>query len=143
MWKEAAAGTLPDVEFQAPIDTTALAEAEQRLGQSLPSQLTALLMESDGMVDAYGTDVVWSLDRIVEQNLVFWSPDAFPGLYMPFDPLLFFGDNGGGDQFAFVINPERPDIFVWDHETDARMWAARELKDYLHRSLAGEGEWWR
>lgn len=29
-------------------------------------------------------------------------------LYMPFDALLFFGDNGGGDQFAFVQTPGLP-----------------------------------
>ncbi|GHF06515.1 SMI1/KNR4 family protein [Streptomyces griseoluteus] len=143
MWKEAAAEALPEVEFRAPVDATALAEAERRLGRGLPAQLTALLMETNGVVGAYGTDVVWSLDRIVEQNLLFWSPDTFPGLYMPFDPLLFFGDNGGGDQFAFVLAPERPDIFVWDHEDDSRLWAARELEDYLHRSLAGGGDWYR
>lgn len=143
MWKEAAAEALPEVEFRAPVDATALAEAERRLGRGLPAQLTALLMETNGMVGEYGTDVVWSLDRIVEQNLLFWSPDTFPGLYMPFDPLLFFGDNGGGDQFAFVLTPERPDIFVWDHEDDSRLWAARELEDYLHRSLAGDGDWYR
>ncbi|MFJ8350710.1 SMI1/KNR4 family protein [Streptomyces sp. NPDC094153] len=143
MWKEAAAEALPEVEFRAPVDATALAEAERRLGRGLPAQLTALLMETNGMVGEYGTDVVWSLDRIVEQNLLFWSPDTFPGLYMPFDPLLFFGDNGGGDQFAFVLTPERPDIFVWDHENDSRLWAARELEDYLHRCLAGDGDWYR
>ncbi|MFE0037038.1 SMI1/KNR4 family protein [Streptomyces sp. NPDC059015] len=143
MWKEAAAEALPDVEFRAAVDATALAEAERRLGRSLPSQLTALLMETDGMVGEYGTDVVWSLDRIVEQNLLFWSSNTFPGLYMPFDPLLFFGDNSGGDQFAFVLVPERPDIFVWDHETDSRLWAAGELADYLQRSLTDEGDWWR
>ncbi|MFE2580322.1 SMI1/KNR4 family protein [Streptomyces sp. NPDC059378] len=143
MWKEAAAEALPEVEFRAPVDATALAEAERRLGRGLPAQLTALLMETNGMVGEYGTDVVWSLDRIVEQNLLFWSPGTFPGLYMPFDPLLFFGDNGGGDQFAFVLTPERPDIFVWDHEDDSRLWAARELEDYLHRSLAGSGDWYR
>ncbi|MEU3748310.1 MULTISPECIES: SMI1/KNR4 family protein [Streptomyces] len=143
MWKEAAVEALPDVEFRAPVDAAALAEAERRLGRGLPTQLTALLMETDGIVGGYRKDVVWSLDRIVEQNLLFWSPDTFPGLYMPFDPLLFFGDNGGGDQFAFVLTPERPDIFVWDHEDDSRLWAANELEDYLHRSLSGGGDWYR
>ncbi|OAH15398.1 SMI1/KNR4 family protein [Streptomyces jeddahensis] len=143
MWIETAAEASAKVEFRAPVDATALAEAERRLGRRLPSQLTALLMETDGIVDEYGTDAVWSLDRIVEKNLLFWSPDTFPGLYMPFDPLLFFGDNSGGDQFAFVLTPERPDIFVWDHENDSRLWAARELKDYLHRSLPADGDWWR
>ncbi|MFC7510608.1 hypothetical protein ACFQV4_04465 [Streptomyces thermocarboxydus] len=37
-----------------------------------------------GVVDAYGTDVVWPLERIVEENLSFWSGEAFAGLYMPF-----------------------------------------------------------
>ncbi|UXY24141.1 SMI1/KNR4 family protein [Streptomyces cynarae] len=143
MWREAAAEALPEVEFRAPVDATALAEAERRLGRGLPAQLTALLMETNGMVGEYGTDVVWTLDRIVEQNLLFWSPDTFSGLYMPFDPLLFFGDNGGGNQFAFVLTSERPDIFVWDHEDDSRLWAARELADYLHRSLGGDGDWYR
>ncbi|MDX2643130.1 SMI1/KNR4 family protein [Streptomyces sp. PA03-1a] len=143
MWKETAAELLPDVAFRPPVDRAALAEAEQRLGRALPAQLAALLLEADGMVGTYGKDVVWSLHRIVEQNLLFWSPDAFPGLYMPFDALLFFGDNGGGDQFAFVQTPKRPDIFVWDHEDDSRLWAARELDDYLRRALADGGDWYR
>ncbi|QFZ78392.1 SMI1/KNR4 family protein [Streptomyces fagopyri] len=142
MWKETATEARPGVTFRPPVDRTALAAAEQRLGRDLPAQLAALLLETDGVVGAYAKDVVWSLDRIVEQNLLFWAPDTFPGLYMPFDPLLFFGDNGGGDQFAFVLTPERPDIFVWDHETDSRLWAARELEDYLQRSLADGGDWW-
>ncbi|MET7307929.1 hypothetical protein ABZS68_12565 [Streptomyces sp. NPDC005571] len=65
-------------------------------------------METDGIVGEYGTDVVWSLERVVERNLLFWAPD----------------------------------IFVWDHATDSRLWAARELEVYLHRSLAGDGDWW-
>ncbi|MDT0469071.1 SMI1/KNR4 family protein [Streptomyces gibsoniae] len=141
--KEAAAEALPEVEFRAPVDATAPAEAERRLGRGLPAQLTALLRETNGMVGECGTDVVWSLDRIVEQKLLFWTSDTFPGPYMPFDPLLFFGDNGGGEQFAFVLTPERPDVFVWDHESDSRLWAARELEDYLHRSLTGDDDWYR
>ena len=53
---------------------------------------------------------------------------------MPFDPLLFFADTGNGDQFAFVLTPPRDDIFVWDHETDSRTWAAGSLDQYL--------QWW-
>nr|WP_329202312.1 MULTISPECIES: SMI1/KNR4 family protein [unclassified Streptomyces] len=63
-------------------------------------------------------------------------------LYMPFDALLFFGDNGGGDQFAFVQTPRRPDVFVWEHETDSRRWVAGDLRDYLGRSLAAGGDDW-
>lgn len=143
MWKGAAVGALPNVGLRPPVDETALADAERRLGRNLPAQLAALLLETDGVTGAHAKDAVWPLARIVERNLLFWSPDAFPGLYMPFDALLFFGDNGGGDQFAFVLTPRRPDIFVWDHEDDSRLWAARELDDYLHPSLGTGGDWYR
>ncbi|RMI87220.1 cell wall assembly/cell proliferation coordinating protein, KNR4 [Streptomyces sp. ZS0098] len=134
-------------ECRAPVDAAALREAERRLGRAVPAQLGALLRETDGVADAYGTDVVWPLAHIVEQNLLFWSGEAFAGLYMPFDSLLFFGDNGGGDQFALVVAPERDDVFVWDHETDSRMWVAGGIDEYLRRALAPDGDeggdWWR
>ncbi|MEW2174822.1 hypothetical protein AB0890_00540 [Streptomyces sp. NPDC005406] len=59
---------------------------------------------------------------------------------MPFDPLLFCGDNEGGDQFTFVVRPERPDIFLWDHGADSRLWVGRELEGYVRRSLDGDGD---
>ncbi|MEU9917381.1 SMI1/KNR4 family protein [Streptomyces sp. NPDC051001] len=58
-------------------------------------------------------------------------------LYMPFDALLFFGDNGGGDHFAFVQRPQRPDIFVWEHESDSRRWVAGDLRRLVSAVFAG------
>lgn len=101
-----------------------------------------MLLESNGVVGHTQVDTVWPLDEIVQRNLLFWSDQAFARLYMSFDPLLFFGDNGGGDQFAFVQKPERPDIFVWEHESDSRRWVANNLQDYLVRSLADGGDDW-
>ncbi|MET9307314.1 SMI1/KNR4 family protein [Streptomyces cellulosae] len=125
------------------MDEAALRDAERRL----PGSLADVLRENGGVVDAYGTDVVWPLARIVEENLLFWSGEAFAGLRMPFDPLLFFGDNGGGDQFALVVRPERNDVFVWEHETDSRVWVAGTIDEYLRRALAEDGDaggdWWR
>ncbi|MEU0580820.1 SMI1/KNR4 family protein [Streptomyces griseoincarnatus] len=141
--REIFAGVPREAELRAPLDGAALGEAERRLGRAVPAPLGALLRETDGVVDPYGTDVVWSLERVVEQNLLFWSGEAFAGLYMPFDALLFFGDDGGGDQFALVVEPERDDVFVWEHETDSRVWVAGGLQEYLRRALAGDGDWWR
>ncbi|MEV6109751.1 hypothetical protein AB0M28_34335 [Streptomyces sp. NPDC051940] len=62
---------------------------------------------------------------------------------MPFEPLMFFGDNGGGDQFAFVRTPERDEVFVWDHETDGRYLAEYSLEQYLERALREKGDWYR
>ncbi|WP_392958300.1 SMI1/KNR4 family protein [Streptomyces sp. LN245] len=124
------------------VQESGLAVAQERLGRRLPAELRALLLESDGVIGHTGTDTVWPLDRIVEQNLLFRSDESLARLYMPFDAFLFFGDNGGGDQFAFVQRPERPDIFVWEHESDSRRWVAGGLRDYLGRALRTGGDDW-
>ncbi|MFF1699472.1 SMI1/KNR4 family protein [Streptomyces sp. NPDC058257] len=139
MWRAVAGLAYPEAEFSTPVYAADVAAAERRLGCPLPSELVSLLYETDGMVGRYGVDTVWPLERIVEDNLLFRSDSSFADLYMPFDALLFFGDDGGGDQFAFVRRPPRGDIFVWQHEDDSRRWVARDLKDYLGRSLA-DGE---
>lgn len=130
----------PEVELGEPADPAMVTTAEQRLGCSIPAELVALLQETDGVVGHDGVETVWPLSRIVEENLHFRSDRAFAGLSMPFDPLLFFGDNGGGDRFAFVRTPPRPDVFVWEHEDDSRRWAARDLRDYLGRALTDHGD---
>lgn len=66
-----------------------------------------------------------------------------PGSPCPSTPYLFFGDNGGGDQFALVVAPERDDVFVREHETDSRVWVAGGPEEHLRRALGGEGDWWR
>ncbi|MFK8908379.1 SMI1/KNR4 family protein [Streptomyces sp. YS-3] len=124
------------------MQVAALADAEQRLGREVPAELRELLLESNGIIGRSAVDTVWPVEQIVEQNLLFRSDGSFAELYMPFEALLFFGDNGGGDQFAFVQTPQRPDIFVWEHETDSRRWVARDLRDYLGRSLAEGGDDW-
>jgi hypothetical protein len=143
MWKAAAQQACSETEFGVPVAPPTLRAAERRLGRRLPAALADLLRETNGIGGPYGLDTVWSLERIVEDNLHFWSDPTFADLYMPFEPLLFFGDNGGGDQFAFVRVPDgRPDVFVWEHEDDSRRWVARDLRDYLDRSLTAEGDDW-
>lgn len=144
MWREAALQAFSEAEFEGPARPTALADAEHRLGRELPGALRQLLLECDGVIGRGSVDTVWPVGQIVEQNLLFRTERSFAELYMSFDALLFFGDNGGGDQFAFVQTPRRPDVFVWEHETDSRRWAARDLRDYLGRSLAdGSDGWYR
>ncbi|MEU5209483.1 SMI1/KNR4 family protein [Streptomyces sp. NPDC020742] len=142
MWREMIAGFGGHVDFHNPVDDQILDQIEQQLGQPLPHPLKQLLLETDGLDDEFGTEVVWSAQRILEDNKQFRAEESFRDLYMPFDDLIFFGDNGGGDQFAFVRNPKRNDVFVWDHETDARNWVSTSLEDYLQRSVQAEGEDW-
>lgn len=97
-------------------------------------------METNGVTGEYKMDLVWSLDRIRKDNLLFRNYQDFKDLYMPFDCLLFFGDAGNGDQFAYSIlngKIQRNDIFVWNHENDSRTWAASNLKQYLDWLING------
>ncbi|MFJ9771383.1 SMI1/KNR4 family protein [Kitasatospora sp. NPDC101157] len=142
MWRRAVQEIFPGAGFRAPVAASAIAEAEERLGRRLPTELGQVLLESDGVTGRGSVDTVWALERIVEQNLLLRSDESFARLYMPFDPFLFFGDNGGGDLFAFVRKPERPDVFVWEHESDSRRWVANDLRDYLGRSLRTGGDDW-
>jgi hypothetical protein len=62
----------------------------------------------------FGTGTIWTAEKILEENRSLRRNEQFRSLYMPFDSLMFFGDNGGGDQFAFVRTQDRDEISVWD-----------------------------
>lgn len=141
MWRELAS-EFPDVELQGPAAADALTAIEERLDQTLPGPLRELLLETDGIEADFGTEAVWTAEKILEENSSFRSNEQFRSLYMPFDALMFFGDNGGGDQFAFVRTPDRDEIFVWDHETDSRTWVAPSLENYLRNALGSDGDDW-
>ncbi|MYW70177.1 SMI1/KNR4 family protein [Streptomyces sp. SID8379] len=143
MWREQILDVMAEAELAGPATGEALAEVERVLEQPLPAALSSLLRECNGVRGPYGTDVVWSAERIAKENTSFRASADFATLYMPFEPLMFFGDNSGGDQFAFVRVPLRDDVFVWDHETDGRAMVANGLDDYLRRALEDSGDWWR
>ena len=137
MWRELIAKFYPDHEFRPGASEEQLTVAEARLGVALPAVIRDLLRDTNGAFGEYSLGLVWPLERIVKDNLEFRSFPDFRDLYMPFDPLLFFGDAGNGDQFAFVILDgvvQRPDVFVWNHEDDSRTWVAPDLERYF--------EWW-
>ncbi|GAA2432815.1 hypothetical protein GCM10010191_53550 [Actinomadura vinacea] len=144
MWKELIEELYDDAGFSAPASGTEIDEIERRLGQPVPDALRELLRETGGVLDEYGCGVVWPVREIIERNAEFRASEDFAGLYMSFDQLMFIGDNGGGDQFAYVRVPAgRPDdVWVWDHETDERKRVALSLEDYLRRRAAGEGDDW-
>jgi hypothetical protein len=141
MWREIIA-EFSSAEPRNPAVPDVLDRIEAALGQSLPGDLRSFLLESDGLEDEYGTDVVWSSERILSDNIAFRGNGEYTSLYMPFDSLVFFGDNGGGDQFAFVRKPERNEVFVWDHETDSRTLISASLESYVRSALGSDGDDW-
>ncbi|MFW5417887.1 SMI1/KNR4 family protein [Nocardiopsis sp. CNT-189] len=127
------------LQTTAPAREEDLRAAERAVRCPLPADLAALLRESDGIDGEYGLGLVWSARRIAEENRRMRSP-ALAGLYMPFEPLLFFGDAGNGDLFAHRILAGRPDpagVFAWKHETDDRVWVAPGLETYIDWWLTG------
>jgi hypothetical protein len=119
MWKELIEALYPDHEFRSGAAHPALARAEEQLGARLPADLRSLLAESDGVFGAYGLGLVWPTDRIASDNLRFRSQPEVRDNYESFESLLFFGDAGNGDQFAFPIAQgvvRSTDVFVWNHE---------------------------
>lgn len=55
-------------------------------------------------------------------------------VYMPFDALVIFGQQGSGDLFFQPAVPEgNEQVFIWDHEDDSRTWYAQSVKDALRR----------
>jgi hypothetical protein len=123
-WKTHIATLANDARFGLPANKDELAEIESGLGLALPGELKLLLLECDGLVADYGADIVWSALAMLRRNREMRGADDFRDLYMPFGNLLFFGDDGGGDLFAFAVQANgsicRPDIFRWEHETDGR-----------------------
>ncbi|MFK4222765.1 SMI1/KNR4 family protein [Streptomyces sp. NPDC019890] len=142
MWIEFISSLSAEVEFADPVNPESLGAATAALEESIPEDLRSLLSEANGVTDEYGTEFIWSVEQVVARNREMRGTVDFRSLYMPFDPLLFFGDSGGGDLFAFVQRPSRSDIFVWQHESDSRLWVANDLRDYLGRYLAAAGEDW-
>jgi hypothetical protein len=111
-----------------------------RLGREIPEELAELLAVTNGVSGQYELAVVWPVERIVADNLMFRSHADFPSLYMPFDSLVFFGDAGNGDQFAIPQAAElhRRDVFVWNHEDDSRRWVAPSIRRYIEWWLSGQ-----
>ncbi|MBQ0880393.1 MULTISPECIES: SMI1/KNR4 family protein [Streptomyces] len=141
MWREIIE-EFPSAEPREPATPQSLERIQAALGVPLPGELHSLLLETDGVLDEYGTEVIWSAERILGDNVAFRGDEQYRTLYMPFDPLVFFGDNGGGDQFAFVCRPPRDEVFVWDHETDGRNLVSPSLEAYVRSALGSDGEDW-
>jgi hypothetical protein len=135
MWLEKVT-RLTGAQVGGPADPAAVRSCEQALGHPLPGELTEFLLAADGVAGEWGEGVLWPVEQIAAGNHEFRTTPGFRELYMPFDPLIFFGDDGG-NQFAVLRGIDRPDVFRWDHETDSRTWVASGLPDYLDRLADG------
>lgn len=122
------------VHLEDPADETTIAAAEQALGRPLPDDLRSLLCESDGVEDGYGTDVVWSAERIAAENA--WLRD--PGIDVA-ERLLVFGETENGELFGCQPRGPTPDVYLV-HNDGSRRWVASDLQSLLEQWFARELE---
>ncbi len=96
MWRELIGELYPEAELPGPADEATIAEIEKVLSLPLPFELGSLLGECNGVHNQYGDAVVWSAERVVEDNLAMRSEPDYLELYAPLDEMIFFGDSDMG-----------------------------------------------
>lgn len=107
----------------------------------LPLELVEFYSETNGISEIMNEekigDLIWDIQRLIQENKEYRTNQGFKELYMPFDCLLFIGDAGNGDNFGYSIQKNRinkTDIFTWNHEDDSRIWVAPNLEIFV--------KWW-
>jgi hypothetical protein len=136
MWREwlAAQPWGHELTFAPPARDATLAAVEEQLGEPMPADLRALLLESDG-VRGFELGVVWPSAEIAETNLRMRADPNLQDTNMSFEGLLFFAEAGNGDQFGFGRGAG-PSVYAWDHEDDSRRWVASNLRNTSSAGLA-------
>lgn len=130
------------IALAEPVDADALGEAEERLGLILPVDLRSLLCETDGVGDTEGAEPVWSIERIADENVMLRSVGSTPALPDGADDdLLFFGDAGDGDLFAYELDDAgditETDVFLWKVGAGEATWIASDLQSMLDDWFSG------
>jgi hypothetical protein len=137
MWIDFFRSISPECSFNLAGSMDDINASETKLNVILPKDIKSILLESNGVEGIYGLGLIWSIERIIEDNIRIRNDKIFKEIYMSFDNLLFFADSGMGDQFAFpIVNRTvcKQDVFVWNHEDDSRNWVAPTVSKYV--------EWW-
>ena len=134
-WREIVRRALPGVRLARRASSHALAAAESALSLSLPRELSSLLRETNGVGSGTGAALIWSVADLVSRNREFRDTPLDAESYGPFDSLLFVGEEGNGDLFAYDTkregSPGSAAIVRWDHETDERLPIAEGLVQYF------------
>ncbi len=130
------------IALAEPVPADALGDAEERLGLILPADLRSLLCETAGLGDAEGAEPVWPAERIAAENVLLRSVGSTPALPDGADEdLLFFGDAGDGNLFAYEIDEEgditESDIFLWKAQIGEATWVASDLQSMLDAWFSG------
>lgn len=111
-----------------------IAKAEKEMKVKFPAELSTLLSEMNG--DGY---LFMSTKTIVEYNKM--KRDILGEVYEGLDKLLFFGENGCGDHYSYLIdgnNALEGNIVFWEHETNEYHTVAKDITELIKRYFNNE-----
>lgn len=141
MWKDYIDSISKEYSFKSPASSAEIIQIIDDLNVELPKKLFDLYSETNGVYDRFNCPLIWSTSQIIKDNLYFRNFEGYKDIYMAFDHLLFFSDNGCGDLFGYKIlngSIQAEDIYVWNHEDDSRMWVASSLEVFIKGWILGE-----
>ncbi|WP_153722895.1 SMI1/KNR4 family protein [Sporosarcina cascadiensis] len=141
MWKSYINKISKDHSFAEPASEAEIFLLADELSVDLPRKLLELYSETNGVFDSFDCHLIWPVSRIIEDNMFFRNFDEYKEMYMSFDQLLFFSDNGCGDLFCNrILNGtiQTEDIYVWNQEDDSRTWDVASLETFIKGWITGE-----
>lgn len=111
------------VKLQPPCLDREIERAEKVVGYPFPSELRALLKETNG--DNWCLMSADAIIENVESNRAIWLP-LFEEAYSKeeyidkVDRFIFFATNGCGDYYCYRVDadgkPDETAIYIWEHE---------------------------
>lgn len=125
------AKTISFIHINPPASDSEIIHLENSFNE-IPDDLIKLLKELNGDGCTF-----LSVNEIIETNQRLRKIVD----YMPLDCLLFFAGNGCGDYFGYQIRKSglcSYNIFLWDHESDNRTFAAGSMDHFISRYCNGE-----
>src|SRR4051812_18600685 len=103
MWKNYISSISKDYTFKPSTSNAEIIQISEELNVELPKKILELYGETNGVFDSFGCPLIWSTSQMLKDNVFFRNFADYKDVYMPFDHLLFFSDNGCGDLFGYKI----------------------------------------
>jgi hypothetical protein len=143
-------GTASKPKFCLPASSGEIADAQEKLCAKLPTCLSSLLLEANGVMDLLSIDggdwienmwLIWPLGEMVERNIAFRGEAAMGTYVRDFRQFAFFADAGcDGILFGFPMIGSRDcgsSVVSWHPIEDEVTSVAASLEEFLGGWLAG------
>lgn len=136
-------------EFFPAASSIDIAAVETALLAKLPTSLSSLLRETNGVMDMLAIDggdwfesmwLIWNTAELLALNRAHRAPYAADSSGRDFNGMMFFADAGtDGIRFGFPVNSGvcQPEVVVWHPLRDTLTPLAPSLEDFLRGWLTG------